>query len=276
MGYINCNEIVDNLKADIKKVIDKIAHKKVKIAIIRVGDKVDDIAYERSIISKLSKLEIECLKFTFNEEISDSEFKKSFKEVNENKDIDGIIVLAPLPKQLDMEWVAKTINPEKDLDSISYENILKMYDGKGERYAPCTPQAVLKVLDYLNIDCKTQKITLVGTGRVVGKPLATLLMERGATITTCNEFTTDLVKETKSSDIIISATGVPNLISEHHINSNHIIIDVGINVDKDNNIVGDVSKDVHDKIQYITPVPNGVGTITTYVLAKRLVDGVKL
>lgn len=268
MAILDCTKIINSIKNEVRNKMKEDS----SMAIVRVGSRPADVAYEKSVITKMSELSINCKSIVLDKDITNKEFIKQFTSINNDNFIKGILVLAPLPNHLDSDMIAELINPQKDLDGISKENILKVYEGHNEKYAPCTPHAVIKILDYLDIEYKGQNIVIVGAGNVVGKPLANILVNKQATVTICNEHTKNLEEHTKKADILVSATGVAHLINNNHVKEGAIVIDVGISLNKEGQIVGDVNTEVADKVKYLTPVPNGVGTITTYLLAERVVE----
>ncbi len=183
-------------------------------------------------------------------------------ELNENKEIDGILVQLPLPSHINLENVISAIKPTKDVDGFNYLNLGKLLSNSKSGFVPCTPMGIKLLLDHYNISLKGKNITVVGAGFIVGKPLSVLLINEEATVSVCNKFTKDIKEFTLKADILISATGVPHLIKKDMIKENAIVIDVGISR-KDGKIVGDVDfEDVYEKASLITPVPGGVGPMT--------------
>jgi methylenetetrahydrofolate dehydrogenase (NADP+)/methenyltetrahydrofolate cyclohydrolase len=259
------------IKDEIEALKSKLKNQQVKIALVRIGDNGDDIAYENSIIKKFETLEIETEKETFDIKITQNEFVDNLKRINDDNSVNGIIIFRPLPEHINEEIIAQTINPDKDIDGMSYTNIARLFSVDDVGFKPCTPQAVIEFIDYLNLDLTGLDVTIVGAGMAVGQPLSILMINRFATVTTCSKYTKDLVKSCQDADLIVAAAGVKHLIKAEHVKEGAIIIDVGINVE-DGKLYGDVDFDnVLTKAKYITPVPGGVGSVTTMILAKQTI-----
>ena len=242
------------------------------LAIIRVGERPDDCSYERGAVKKMDKVGVRCTIYTFDADIDNDTFQAEFDKINENPDIDGILMLRPLPKQLDEKQIENKIDPRKDLDGISPLNLAKVYAGDESGYAPCTAEAVIEMLDYAGIDIKGKRVTVVGRSLVIGKPVSMLLMKRNATVTVCHTKTVDMAGTCKNAEILVAAAGSARMIKKEYVADGAVVIDVGINVDDEGNLCGDVDFDaISDIAAAATPVPGGVGSVTTSVLAKHLV-----
>jgi len=238
------------------------------LAIVRVGERPDDLAYERGALKRFEGLGMIARVSEFPEDIGQAEFEKEFKKINADVSVHGILLFRPLPKHLDEDAILKIIDPEKDMDGMCDANIAKVFAGDESGYAPCTPEGVVELLKYFDIPLKGSKVTLVGRSMVVGKPLAMLLLKENVTITICHTRTADLAAECKAADILIAAAGVAKMINAEHVREGAVVIDVGINVDEEGNLCGDVDFDaVEPFASMITPVPGGVGSVTTSILA---------
>lgn len=241
------------------------------LAIIRVGEKPDDCSYERGAKKKMEKIGFRCSSFVFDADIDNETFQKEFDTINNDDDIDGILLLRPLPKHLDEKSIENRIHPRKDLDGISPLNLAKVFAGDDTGYAPCTAEAVIEMLDYAGIDLKGKRVTVVGRSLVIGKPVTMLLMKKNATVTVCHTKTNDLIAECKRAEVLVAAAGSAKMIKSEHVAKDAIVIDVGINVDDEGNLCGDVDFDAITAIAGMaSPVPGGVGSVTTSVLAKHL------
>lgn len=241
------------------------------LAIIRVGEKPDDCSYERGAKKKMEKIGFRCSSFVFDVGIDNETFQKEFDTINNDDDIDGILLLRPLPKHLDEKSIENRIHPRKDLDGISPLNLAKVFAGDDTGYAPCTAEAVIEMLDYAGIDLKGKRVTVVGRSLVIGKPVTMLLMKKNATVTVCHTKTNDLIAECKRAEVLVAAAGSAKMIKSEHVAKDAIVIDVGINVDDEGNLCGDVDFDAITAIAGMaSPVPGGVGSVTTSVLAKHL------
>lgn len=248
-----------------------------KLAIVRVGARPDDMSYERGAKKKLESFGLRVQSYVFPEQITDREFKQEFEAVNKDEDVTGILVLRPLPKQLAEGDIEKMIDPLKDLDGISPSNIAKVFAGDGSGFAPCTAEAVMEVLKASHILVSGKRVTIVGRSMVVGRPLSMLMLKEHATVTICHTRTRDLEETCRSGEILVAAAGRAGMIHSGHVGQGAIVIDVGINVDKNGKICGDVDIDsISGRASMATPVPGGVGAVTTAVLAKHLVHAALL
>lgn len=267
-GLPVANAINEKLMEQVKSIEGPLPH----LAIIRVGERPDDCSYERGAVKKMDKVGFRCTTYTFDADIDNETFQAEFDKINENPDIDGILMLRPLPKQLDEKQIENKIDPRKDLDGISPLNLAKVYAGDESGYAPCTAEAVIEMLDYAGIDIKGKRVTVVGRSLVIGKPVSMLLMKRNATVTVCHTKTVDMEGTCKNAEILVAAAGSARMIKKDYVAEGAIVVDVGINVDEEGNLCGDVDFDTITDIAAIaTPVPGGVGSVTTSVLAKHLV-----
>lgn len=266
-GLPVANAINEKLIEEQKNLKGVIPH----LAIIRVGEKPDDCSYERGAKKKMEKIGFRCSSFVFDVGIDNETFQKEFDTINNDDDIDGILLLRPLPKHLDEKSIENRIHPRKDLDGISPLNLAKVFAGDDTGYAPCTAEAVIEMLDYAGIDLKGKRVTIVGRSLVIGKPVTMLLMKKNATVTVCHTKTNDLIAECKRAEVLVAAAGSAKMIKSEHVAKDAIVIDVGINVDDEGNLCGDVDFDAITAIAGMaSPVPGGVGSVTTSVLAKHL------
>lgn len=267
-GLPVANAINEKLMEQVKSIEGPLPH----LAIIRVGERPDDCSYERGAVKKMDKVGVRCTTYTFDADIDNETFQAEFDKINENPDIDGILMLRPLPKQLDEKQIENKIDPRKDLDGISPLNLAKVYAGDESGYAPCTAEAVIEMLDYAGIDIKGKRVTVVGRSLVIGKPVSMLLMKRNATVTVCHTKTVDMEGTCRNAEILVAAAGAARMIKKDYVADGAVVIDVGINVDDEGNLCGDVDFDaISDIAAAATPVPGGVGSVTTSVLAKHLV-----
>ena len=267
-GLPVANAINEKLMEQVKSIEGPLPH----LAIIRVGERPDDCSYERGAVKKMDKVGVRCTTYTFGADIDNDTFQAEFDKINENPDIDGILMLRPLPKQLDEKQIENKIDPRKDLDGISPLNLAKVYAGDESGYAPCTAEAVIEMLDYAGIDIKGKRVTVVGRSLVIGKPVSMLLMKRNATVTVCHTKTVDMAGTCKNAEILVAAAGSARMIKKEYVADGAVVIDVGINVDDEGNLCGDVDfDDISDIAAAATPVHGGVGSVTTSVLAKHLV-----
>ena len=243
------------------------------LAIVRVGENPDDMSYERGAMKKMEAFGLKAQSFAFPADITDGDFKREFARINGDPAVDGILLLRPLPKQICEADIERMIDPRKDLDGISPENIAKVFAGDGTGYAPCTAEAVMEILKANDIDVTGKRVTIVGRSLVVGKPLAMLMMKANATVTVCHTRTRELEATCRNAEILVAAAGRARMIGKEFVGENAIVIDVGINVDEDGKLCGDVDFEaIGGRAAMATPVPGGVGAVTTAVLAKHLTE----
>ena len=266
--------VVKSLVQKLEKQIQELKEKGVipKLAVVRVGEREDDIAYEKSIIKRFCDINAAVEVFTLPFNVSQDTLEETIISLNKDEVIHGIMLFRPLPGHLSQERIKTVIAEEKDVDCMGIANTAYVFDGNKKGYVPCTPQAVVEILDYYGVDLTGKKVTIVGRSLVVGKPLTMLLLERNATVTICHTKTANLADECKSADIIVACAGVAKMINADYIRAGQIIIDVGINM-VNGKLCGDVDyESVVNKVKAITPVPGGVGTVTTSVLLKHTIN----
>ena len=211
--------------------------------------------------------------YVFPEDISHQDFREEFIKINADPQIDGILLLRPLPRQIDEKEIERLIDPGKDLDGISPENIAKVFAGDSTGFAPCTAEAVIQVLKANDIPIAGKRVTIVGRSMVVGKPLAMLFVKENATVTICHTKTADLEGACRNAEILAAAAGRARMLDGRYVGQDAVVIDVGINVDENGKLCGDVDFDSIQETAYMaTPVPGGVGAVTTAVLALHLVQ----
>ena len=240
---------------------------KPKIKTIRIGSREDDVMYESMIAKKMLSLEIDIETLVFEENDTDMDIYNAINKMNNDEDVDGIMLFRPLPKHFDEEALIRNINPKKDVDSAN--PITKVITQK----YPCTAQAVIDMLEFYDVEMSGKNAVILGRSEVVGKPLVDLLLEKNATVTICHSKTKDIKKFTREADILISAMGSAKAIDRSFVNENTVVIDVGINTDSNGNLCGDVDyDDLIDECQAISPVPRGIGSITTSILARNLIE----
>lgn len=263
-------DVSNKIKEELQRGL--LGTKRPTLAIVRVGDKPDDISYERGAAKKLNDFDLEARSFHYPENIANDEFVRSFKEINNDNNIDGILLLRPLPRHIDESVIERLIDPKKDLDGISPVNIARLMTGDKSGFAPCTAQAVIELLEFYNIPIKGKNVVIIGRSLVIGKPLAMLMLSEDATVTVCHSKTENLREVTKRADILVVAIGRARMIDSSYIKQGAVVIDVGINAGSDGKLCGDVdTADIETVAGMATPVPGGIGSVTTAVLAKHLV-----
>ncbi|MCI8296004.1 MAG: bifunctional 5,10-methylenetetrahydrofolate dehydrogenase/5,10-methenyltetrahydrofolate cyclohydrolase [Lachnospiraceae bacterium] len=265
-------EVSAKIKEQVTEDLKKLGGTIPTLAIVRVGEKPDDMSYERGAKKKLESFGLKAESFVFPEDITDQDFKEAFRKICEDEQVTGILLLKPLPKQICEKDIDRMIDPKKDLDGISPENIAKVFAGDPTGFAPCTAEAVIEVLKAYDIPITGKRATVVGRSMIVGKPLSMLLLKENATVTVCHTRTADLKGTCKNAEILVAAAGKAKMLDGDYVGEGAVVIDVGINVDGDGKLCGDVDfASIQEKAAMATPVPGGVGAVTTAVLAAHLV-----
>lgn len=259
--------------ADLQERVEKLSKKGVmpKLTVVRVGAREDDLSYERGIYKRFegvgAKVETIELPLTVLQE----ELERVIVTLNQDESVHGVLLFRPLPKTLDEVRIKALLAEDKDVDCLTSANDAHLFAGDKKGYPPCTPQAVMEILEHYDIDLTGKKVTVVGRSMVVGKPAAMLLLSKNATVTICHTRTKNLQEECKKADIIVACAGVPKMITSEFVREGQVVIDVGIHV-VDDKLCGDVDyESVSEIVDAITPVPGGVGSVTTTVLLKHTV-----
>lgn len=267
--------VVETLRENIIARVSTLNEKQVTptLLLIRVGEREDDIFYERSILKNCGLLGIECQVRELPVDVSMEELTQVFHEENHNPNIHGIMIFRPLPEHLDPEAIRNLIDPAKDIDCMSPVNLEKVFEGNSNGFAPCTPKAVVELLKHYEIPLNGTNVAIAGRSLVVGKPLAMLLLDEHATVTICHSRTKDMPSVTGKADVVVAAIGKAKFMTEEYFSEGQIVVDVGINDDGNGKIVGDVDYDpVFEKVKAITPATGGIGLITTTILLNHVVQ----
>ena len=247
-----------------------------KLAILRVGAKPNDLSYERGALKKCDTIGIVAEVTELSEDTTQEQYIEALEKLNKDSSVHGILTFRPLPKGIDEEVIKNVISPEKDVDCFSPINSAKIMEGDKSGFPPCTPTAVVEILKHYDVELNGANVAVLGRSMVVGKPAAMLLLNENATVTICHSRTKNLEKVTSQADILVAAVGRAKMIKENSVKEGAVVIDVGINVDENGNLCGDVdTASVQDKVSMITPVPAGVGSVTTSILAKHVVKACK-
>ena len=247
------------------------------LAILRVGQRDDDLSYERGVTKRCDTLGVQVKKVVLNQDVAYNEFYETLDQLNKDNDVHGILMFRPLPKYLDNEKARKTLNPAKDVDGCTDGSLAGVFTNTPIGFAPCTAQAAIEILDFYGIDLKGKNVVVLGRSLVVGKPVSMLLLNRNATVTVCHTKTVNTKEITKKADIIIACTGQMESLDASYFSENQTIIDVGINWNNQKQkLCGDVLfENVVDLVENITPVPRGVGSVTTSILVNHVVEACK-
>ena len=275
-------EVTAALNAKLQAQVEELKAKGVvpTLGIVRVGERPDDLSYERGATKRAELIGVEVEKFVLPEDVSKEDLLKVIDEINANDKIHGVLMFRPLPKHLkaDQDEICNRLDPKKDVDGMTDLSNAGVFRGKSMGYAPCTPAACMEILDHYGIDCTGKKAVIIGRSLVVGKPAAMMLMAKNATVTVCHTRTKDVPSVTREADILVSAAGVLRSLTKEYVRPGQIVIDVSINWDEaKGGIAGDaVYEEIEPIVEAITPVPGGVGSVTTSVLIGHVVEAARL
>ncbi|MCK9443097.1 MAG: bifunctional 5,10-methylenetetrahydrofolate dehydrogenase/5,10-methenyltetrahydrofolate cyclohydrolase [Tissierellaceae bacterium] len=272
------NVVAAQIKEKMAKDIEELAKlgKVPTLGIVRLGDNPDDISYERSIIKNCDKIGIEAKVFEQDVNMTTEELLSLMGELNEDNSISGVLLFRPLPKHIDEAKVRESLVPSKDVDGMNPVTLAKIFEGDLSGFAPCTPKAAMEILLYNNIELEGKNVVVVNRSMVLGKPLTMMLLNENATVTICHSRTKNLPEITKNADVVVTALGRAKFFDEKYFNENSICIDVGVSLDEEGKLSGDIDYPVvSELVSKITPVPGGVGSVTTSILLSHVVEACK-
>ena len=251
------------------------------LAVVRVGARPDDLSYEKGVLTRCGKVGVAVKQFLLPEDAAQDALLEVIRKINADPSIHGCLLFRPLPRQFDDRAVRAALAPEKDIDGITDGSLAGVFTNTAIGYPPCTAQACLEILKYYQVPLSGRRAVVVGRSLVVGKPAAMMLMGKNATVTVCHTKTVNTAEICKGADIIVSAAGVLNSLTKDYVRPGQVVIDVSINWDENKinakggkgGIAGDAKFDeVEPIVEAITPVPGGVGSVTTSVLMKHVVE----
>ncbi len=271
--------VADALTAQMQRDVEQLKAAGVTptLCIFRVGERPDDLSYERGATKRASTVGIEVRNVILPADVSQEDFDREFRKVNEDDSIHGILLFRPLPGHLDNERARQMLSPAKDVDGCTDLSLAGVFTNTKTGFPPCTAQAAMEILHYFGIQIKGKKAAVIGRSLVVGRPVAMMLMHENATVVNCHTRTVDVPSITRQADILIAASGQLHSVTRQYTNPGQVVIDVGINWDEaKGGISGDVDfEDVEPCVAAITPVPGGVGGVTTCVLISHVVEAAK-
>ena len=265
--------VSQRIKDELKKEVAELKEKNINpgLAVIIVGDDPASRVYVNNKKKACDEIGIYSEEYALPEETSEEELLALIRKLNRKKEINGILVQLPVPKQINEETIINAIDPKKDVDAFHPVNVGKIMIGNFD-FVPCTPAGVMELIDESGIDVAGKECVVVGRSNIVGKPQAMLLLHKNGTVTICHSKTKNLKEKTKQADILIAAVGKPNFITGDMIKEGAVVIDVGINRIAEKKLVGDVDFESAEKVAgAITPVPGGVGPMTIAMLMKNTV-----
>lgn len=275
---IDGKSLAKKIRMELKEEVDKLKKKNIypKLAVIMVGDDKASKVYVKNKSKACEEIGIEYEEFLLDSNITMDELLNLIEELNERKDIHGILLQSPIPKHLDINKAFNKIDYKKDVDGFNPINVGKLVIGE-DSFISCTPYGVIKMLEEYGIEIEGKNAVVIGRSNIVGKPLAQCLLAKNATVTICHSRTKNIHQITNNADILVAALGRPKYVKDSMVKDGAVVIDVGINRNDDGKIVGDVDfESVSKKASYITPVPGGVGPMTIAMLMNNVIKAAKL
>lgn len=247
------------------------------LCILRVGERPDDLSYERSAMKRAEAVGVEVVTRIFPVDVTEDELVSAIEEINADPSIHGVLMFRPLPRHINEARVCNALAPEKDMDGITDLSMAGVYAQKPLGYPPCTAQAVIELIDHYGVELTGKNVTVIGRSLVIGKPVTMMLIKKNATVTVCHTRTRDVAAEAKKADILVAAAGSAGMVGPEFVHQGQTVIDVGINWSEEKQkIVGDVDLDaVFPIVSAVTPVPGGVGGVTTSVLMSHVAEAAK-
>ena len=275
LGLPVANALTDKLAIEVSSLVERGVTP--TLAIVRVGERDDDLSYERGALKRCEKVGVAVRRFVLPATCSQDDLMAVIDEVNKDDAIHGCLMFRPLPKTLDEAAACAALDPAKDVDCITEGSLYGVFANRAVGFAPCTAEACIEVLDHYGYDLTGARVTVVGRSLVIGKPVSMMLQARNATVTMCHTRTRDLAAECRNAEILVVAAGHIGTVGAGAVAPGQVVIDVGINWDEAaGKLCGDVTFDeVEPIVGAITPVPRGVGSVTTAVLAKHVVEAAK-
>ena len=270
-------QLARKIRTNLKKECEELKEKGInpKFAVIMVGNDSASKIYVRSKSRACEEIGIEFEEFLLSEDTTQDKLENLIEELNKNKKVHGILVQSPIPKHLDVNRAFEKIAPEKDVDGFNSVNVGKLALNR-DTFVSCTPYGIMKIFEEYQIDLTGKEVVIIGRSNIVGKPLIQCVLNKNATVTVCHSKTKNLSEHTKRADVLIAAIGKPHFITADMVKENAVVIDVGINRTEEGKILGDVEfETVEKKVEYITPVPGGVGPMTIAMLMNNVIKAAR-
>ncbi len=270
--------VSDAVKADVADRALKLKKEGISplLVIVRAGEREDDIAYEKRVIRNCSEVHIGVKTAVFPQDVQHDVFLQALRDFSEDPEVHGILVLRPLPEQISDREAGAAIDSVKDIDCMNPENLKKIFIGDTSAVPPCTPEAVIETLKFYGYEIRGKNVVIVNRSLVLGKPLSMLFLNEHATVTVCHSRTEHLPEITSKADILVAGVGRPEYFGAEYVSPDMTVIDVGINFTEEG-MCGDMDfRSVKDSVSAITPVPGGIGTVTSAILLRHLVESAEL
>lgn len=270
--------VVDALDERLRAEVEELKAKGVTptLGIIRVGAKVEDISYEKGAIKRAESIGVDVKKYLFKETITQEQLLNVIAAINLDLTVHGVILFRPLPAHIDDNTIRKALLASKDVDGITDQSMAGVYTGTDLGYPPCTPRACIEILEHYGYSVEGKNVAVVGRSLVVGRPAAMMVLDKNGTPTICHTKTQNVKEICKNADILIVSAGAAKFIDKEYLREGQVVVDVGINMDEDGKLCGDVNfEEAKDIVKAITPVPGGLGKVTTSLLMAHVIDAAK-
>ena len=271
-------QVVASLNERLRAEVDDLKSKGITptLAIVRVGERPDDISYEKGAVKRAETVGVAVKQFTLPEETTEAKMLELIEQINSDSSLHGVLLFRPLPKHMNEDKIRNAVSFKKDIDGITDISLANVFTGSGNGFPPCTAQACMEIFDHYGIELKGKRVVMIGRSLIVGKPLSMMMLARHATVTICHTRTVDMPARCREAEILIAAAGKAKVVGEDYFSPGQTVLDVGINVDAQGNLSGDADFEAAKGIVgAITPVPGGVGTVTTSVLMKHVIKATK-
>ena len=266
--------VAEAMAIDLERRVQRLSERDIvpTLAVLRLGRRPEDLQYEKAITRQCARVGVALRVWELPEDSGTEAVAEAVCAINGDRDIHGCLLMRPFPESVQEELVCELLSSEKDVDGIGSRSLAGVFTGRGEGYCPCTAQACLEILDYYRIPLEGKRAVVIGRSLVVGKPLAMLLTARDATVTLCHSKTRGLAELCRGAELLVSAAGCAGLVDRDAMSPGQVILDVGVNMDEQGQICGDVVFAQAAQAAAITPVPGGVGCVTTTVLCKHVIE----
>ena len=266
--------VVDAMAQDIRARVEALVASGVTptLAIVRVGERPDDLSYERTAVKRAAGLGVSVKQYMLDAEASQADLEAALHDVNADDQVHGCLMFRPLPRTIDEKAMCDTLAAAKDIDGISTASLASVFTDGSDGFPPATAEACVKMLDHYQVPIEGKHVVVIGRSLVIGKPVAMMLLRRNATVTMCHSRTENLAEVCRAADIVICATGRARAYGREFFRAGQTVLDVGINFDTEGNLCGDVDfEEVEPVVAAITPVPGGIGTVTTSTTMEHVV-----
>lgn len=270
-GKVITQEIAKHLHTEAKQLKDKGVEP--MLATIRLGEREDDIAYERAASKRCLSVGIKVHNIVLPTNTEQKDLLKQIDILNNDPNVHGVLVFMPLPSHIDKNAICAALDPRKDADGITLTSQVGVYTGRPQMgFPPCTAQACMEIIKYYGFNIEGKNAVVLGRSQIVGKPAAMLLLEENATVTICHSYSKEAFALAQKADLLITAVGQPNLVDKKYLHPGQIVIDIGTSVNAQGKLCGDVCWQDAQVVQAVTPVPGGVGAVTNVILAKHVIQ----